>query len=103
MKKVIDNKMYNTKTAKEIAHWDNGYYGNDFKNCQEALFLTKKGQYFVYGSGGPMSKYAESCGNGTSGGEDLYLLTKKEAVTWCEEHDCIKALETHFADSIEEG
>lgn len=63
MKKVINGKMYNTETATRIASWDNGIYGNDFKSCEEDLYLSKKGQYFVAGSGGAMSSYAQSYGN----------------------------------------
>ena len=103
MKKVIDRKVYNTETAELIADWDNGCYGNDFRNCSEGLYLTKKGQYFVAGSGGPMSRYACSYGNSTSGGEDIRLLTRNEAISWCEKHNCTEALEEHFADMVEEG
>ena len=103
MKKVINGKMYNTETAQLIAEWDNGCYGSDFRNCRKALYLTKKGQYFVAGSGGPMSEYAERHGNNTSGGSGLELITKGEAVRWCEEHECTEALEEHFSDCIEEG
>lgn len=103
MKKVINRKMYNTETAELIADWDNGYYGNDFRRCSEELYLTKKGQYFIAGSGGPMSCYAESHGNSASGSEDIRLLTRNEAESWCEQHNCTEALEGHFADMVEEG
>lgn len=103
MKKVINGKMYNTETATRIASWDNGIYGNDFKSCEEDLYLSKKGQYFVAGSGGAMSSYAQSYGNSRGSGEDIRLLSKEEARNWCEEKKYIEALETHFADMLEEG
>lgn len=103
MKKVINGKMYNTETATRIASWDNGIYGNDFRRCEEDLYLSKKEQYFVAGSGGAMSSYAQSYGNSRGSGEDIKLLNKEEARNWCEENKCIEALETHFADMLEEG
>ncbi len=96
MKRIIDGKRYDTETAEQIAEWDNGHYGSDFRSCEEALYRTKKGQYFTAGSGGPLSKYAQSCGNGTSGGEGLILLDEQEAREWCENHNCVEALEKHF-------
>lgn len=104
MKRVINGKMYNTDTAEEVAAWDNGIYGRDFRTCEKRLFLTKKGQYFVAGSGGPMSEYAERCGSSTGGGSGIELLhSKKAAAKWCEDLGLTDVLEDHFSDCIEEG
>ena len=104
MKKVINGKLYNTETASLVAEWNNGIYGRDFRQCEERLFLTKKGQYFVAGSGGARSKYAESSGSFTESGSGIELLdNKKAAALWCEEHGLTDILEDHFADCIEEG
>jgi len=104
MKQIIDGKMYNTDTADEIASWDNGCYGNDFNACEEALYQTKKGVFFVYGTGGPRSKYAQSFGsNSFGGGGGFNVLSSDEAFEWLQDHGCTKALETYFADLIEEA
>ena len=104
MKKLIDGKIYNTETAELLHEWDNGCYGNDFKSCEESLYKTKKGAYFIAGSGGPMSKYAVSCGsNSTSGSEQIEVLTEAEAIRWLEEHDGSDILTEKFADKIEEA
>ena len=103
MKKVINGKLYNTETAKLLHEWDNGIYGNDFRSCEESLYKTKNGAYFVAGSGGPMSIYAEVHGNSTSGGSNIEVLTESEAITWLEEYGGIEALEEFFADKIIEG
>ena len=58
MKKVIDGALYNTDTARCIGAWDNGYFRNDFNFCKEMLYKTKSGKSFLYGEGGPMSKYS---------------------------------------------
>jgi hypothetical protein len=103
MKKIIEGRLYNTKTATEIHQWDNGCYGNDFRNCSESLYKTEKGSYFIAGYGGPMSKYAESHGSSTSGGDGLRVISESQAIEWLENHDGTEALEEYFADKIEEG
>lgn len=103
MKKVINGKVYNTETATQIANWDNGVYGSDFNACDESLYVTKKGTYFVAGEGGALSRWSESCGsNGRQGGEGMEVLTKAEALEWCETHDVdADTIAEHF--EVEEG
>jgi hypothetical protein len=104
MKKVIDGKIYNTETAELLHNWDNGHYGNDFRSCEESLYKTKKGAYFLHGEGGPMSKYAKSCGNNSvCGGASITPITEKEVLAWLEEHDGSDVLESLFPDQIEEA
>ena len=104
MKKIINRKVYDTDTAEEIASDSSHLFSGDFGYWEETLFRTKKGAYFLYGSGGPMSKYAEPCGNnGMAGGSDIVPLSPKDAVEWLEEHDCVDELEEYFADELEEA
>jgi hypothetical protein len=86
MKKVIEGKTYNTETAELLGTWSNHYGSNDFKHCTEELYKTGKGQFFVYGEGGPMSRWGQSYGNSTSGGDGILLLTETEAQGWAEAH-----------------
>lgn len=85
MKKVINGKVYDTKTAERVAEWDNDYPVNDFHHVDEELYRKKTGEYFLYGSGGPLSQYAEWHGNSGSGGERIIPLTYEEATKWAEE------------------
>lgn len=102
MKKIIDGKTYNTETATRIANWDNGYYGNDFNACDESLYISPKGTYFLAGEGGALSKYARSVGSGRCGGDGMEVLTKAEALRWCEDHGVdADAIAKHF--EVEEG
>ena len=104
MKKIIDGKRYDTETATKIHEWDNGIYGNDFKSCEEALYKTKNGAYFLYGSGGPASKYAEPCGNNSmGGGSDIIPMEPEEAFTWLCTHGGEDAAETEFPKFIKEA
>lgn len=103
MKKVIDGKRYDTGTATLVAHAD---YGNrsDFYFWDEDLYITKKGNWFIYGEGGPRSQYAVQVEqNQWSGGEGIISFTADEAMDWLEKYDKIDELEKHFADQIEDA
>lgn len=85
MKKIINGKMYNTETAKEIGSWNNGRYRSDFYYVGETLYKKKTGELFVFGEGGAASRYAERCGgNSTCFGEDIIPLSQQDAKEWVE-------------------
>lgn len=85
MKKIINGKMYNTEIAKEIATWNNSYNRGDFNYCEETLYKKKTGEYFLYGEGGALSRYARSCGSsGSCGGSEFIPFSKTEAKEWME-------------------
>jgi len=71
MRKVIESKVYDTETAELIFEWDNGCLGGDFNSCEEALYKTKKGAWFIAGSGWPMSRYAVQLGSNNVGGGEV--------------------------------
>ena len=66
MKQIINGKKYDTDTAKEIAHYCAPGSVQDFSYFEETLYRKKTGEYFLYGKGGPASRYSRSCGQ-TSG------------------------------------
>lgn len=103
MRRIINGKRYDTKTAELIAEWSNGYNHGDFHYCDEDLYKTKKGAYFIAGEGGALSKYAESCGNGSCDGNCIEVLNEDQAFAWLEETKNTKALESEFPDRIEEA
>lgn len=87
MKKIINGKVYDTEKAQCVGGWSNGQYTSDFSYCSEDLYKKRTGEFFLYGEGGPMSKYAESCGNNSwSGGAKIIPLSYKAAQEWAEEH-----------------
>ena len=96
MRKVIGGRTYNTETSKRIGNWDNGIYGSDFKSCEEDLYKNTKGAYFLVGEGGPLSKYAVSHGNDTSGSTELIPMTATEAQEWAEGHLTADEYEAEF-------
>jgi len=102
MKKVINGKLYDTEKATFIGRYTYSHEGDFNFLCQE-LYVTKSGNFFIAGEGGAMSRYASSTGqNSVSGGEDIEVLTKEEALAWAEEHLPVDEFEEHF-DDIEEA
>lgn len=86
MKKVINGKVYDTDKARELAS-DSYSNPRDFHHWSETLYVKRTGEYFLHGSGGPMSRYAERIEqNSWSGGEQLIPLTYDKAREWAEEH-----------------
>jgi hypothetical protein len=103
MKKTIAGKTYNTDTASQIANHAYGY-ASDFAHWDETLYQTKKGNYFLYGYGGPMTSYSTDLGNNSrGGGSDIRPMTEHEALRWCEQYEDESAIELHFAHLIEEA
>jgi hypothetical protein len=104
MKKIVNGKRYDTTTAQSITSWSNNYNSNDFNYCEETLYKTKNGNYFIYGEGGAMSKYSVSVGcNGRGGSSDIVPMTKEEACEWCQERDEVDTIEEEFADMVKDA
>lgn len=86
MKKIINGKVYNTDTAREIGCWANAGSWRDFNHVEETLYQKKTGEFFLYGEGGPSTKYAVICGmNSWTGGEKIIPLDYDTARQWAEE------------------
>lgn len=103
MRKVIDKKVYDTKTAELLAEYDNGLSTSDFRNLSESLYKTKKGAYFLEGEGGARTKYAKADGDYISGSSKITPLTKEEALGWCEQYAKTSVIEKEFNDLLEEA
>lgn len=87
MKKIINGKKYDTETAKFLIRYSSSYPVNDFHFWEEELYVKKTGEFFLYGEGGPASKYSKSCGmNSWSGGKEIIPLTIEEAKKWVENY-----------------
>lgn len=84
MRKIINGKSYDTKTAKQVASWSTDLPVNDFHYYEETLYLKRTGEYFIYGHGGPASKYAETNGDAWQSGEDILPMTLDKARKWGE-------------------
>ena len=89
MKKIINGKMYNTETAVRIGYYSNG---DDYGDChwyEEVLYRKKTGQFFLYGSGGALTCYAEctdSDGRWHRSGDAIVPLSIEQARQWAEDY-----------------
>lgn len=103
MKAIINNKRYNTETAKLVGEAHHSYPG-DFSHWSAGLYRTPRGNYFLAGTGGPMSRYGHSCGqNSWSGGSKIITLSKQDALEWAQAHLESDEIESAFADSLEDA
>ena len=86
MKKYINNRVYDTDTAKSIAEWyTKGFSTDDYKYCEEELYMKKNGEYFLYGKGGAMTSYGELVGHSMTSGRKIIPFTLEMAMKWAEE------------------
>ena len=104
MRKVIEGKLYNTETAEMVADDSYSNYG-DLQYWSEEIYRTQKGNWFLAGEGGAMSKYAQAIGqNEVGGGSAIIPLTEGEALAWLEDHACDpEAYEEYFTGILEDA
>lgn len=87
MKKIINGRLYDTDTARCIGSDSYGDGTSDFHHYSEELYVKRTGEFFLYGEGGPLSRYSRSTGNNLwSGGEKIIPLNLEAARQWAEEH-----------------
>ena len=103
MKKIINQKRYDTDTAQERGYWENNYGRTDFHWCAETLYQKKTGEFFLHGEGNAASKYAESCGNNSwCGGEKIIPVDYETAREWAEKHLEADEYESIFGEISED-
>lgn len=101
MKKIISGTRYDTDKATLVFEASAGLPRSDFSWWQEAIYRTQKGRWFLVGSGGPMSRYAVTTGNETSGQSDqLRPISPDLAQEWLERYGTPELVETFFRDKI---
>lgn len=87
MKKIINGKKYDTETAKKVGFACSYVGRGDFSWWKEELYQKKTGEFFLYGVGGPASRYSQCCGlNEWTGGERIYPMTFGEVMKWAEKN-----------------
>lgn len=87
MKQIIKGKLYNTDSAKLVACAYSDADCTSFTFWSEDLYLKKTGEYFLHGSGGPMSKYAVTISdNEWNGGAKIIPMSYEAARKWAEEN-----------------
>lgn len=87
MRKILNNKVYDTAKATRLASWENGYDSNSFSHMEEVLYRKRTGEFFLHGVGEARTKYARRYEDNMWGhGEEIIPLTAKAAQEWAEEH-----------------
>lgn len=103
MKKIINGKVYDTKKAKEMGSYANYGSWRDFNHLEETLYKKKTGEFFLFGEGGPATRYAEPEGqNSWSGGSRIMPMTYDEAKAWAEKHLDAEEYEEIFGEIVED-
>lgn len=105
MKRIVDGKRYDTATATEVADVSpRGFYGNDFRAEDTRLYRTPRGNWFIAGNGGALSRWSQSFGqSGRTNGSGLQPLESGEARELLERHGKTSAIEQWFSDSVEDA
>lgn len=103
MKKNINNKVYDTETAKRCYAWNNDLQPTDSKYIEESLYRKKNGEFFLHGRGGAMTKYCSWDGKTAAEGERIIPLTFDEAQLWAEMHLTQKEYDALFGEPEEDG
>ena len=87
MRQVIAGKLYDTEGAKRQGYWSNGLGYDDFSWCEETLYKTRSGAYFIHGRGGARSRYSISVGQYQwVGAQHIEPVDLAAAKQWAEEH-----------------
>lgn len=82
MKKIINNKLYNTDTAELLGQKEWGE-PMDFYYIFESLYRTSKENFFLYRKVGAGSEFAKPIGNNSwVPREDIEALDKEQARNW---------------------
>ena len=91
MKKIIGGKRYDTETAEFIG----SVHPGQLNYWREELYRKRNGEFFLYGIGGPASKYG-------SGNAEIRPLSIKEAQEWVEKYLNADTYEKVFG-KVDEG
>ena len=97
--RVIDGKRYDTEKAKCVGVIVDQGHSGDFRQEKTAIFISARGQWFVAGWGGALSRWQTRTCDGLGHGSGLELLTPEEARKLLEKHDL--DVEAYF--EVEEG
>jgi len=103
MKKIVNGKVYDTRTATLIHEDWNGLSPKDFSYCREKLYRKRTGAFFLHGSGGASTRWGTRYGNASYEGSGIRPLTDQQALRWSENHSDMDADEIiEVFDIVEE-
>ena len=104
MKKIINGKLYNTDTARQVGTWSNSADCSDLSWVEESLYQKKTGEFFLHGQGGPNTRYAQQLeASHWTGGETISLISYESAQKWAEEHLTADQYQAVFGEISEDS
>lgn len=103
MRKIIEGKSYDTDTAALVGEWSAECCPTDFEWFREELYRKRTGEYFVWGEGGPQSRYAVHRYGSWSGSEAITPISYEDARKWAERHLTADEYESEFGEVEEDG
>lgn len=102
MMKIIKGKKYDTNTATMVAEYWNGLYKDNFGSITEKLYRKRTGEYFLHGSGGARTQYAQHSVGRIGCGEKIIPLSEHGAREWAEMHISSEEYEKVFGAIMED-
>ena len=103
MKKIINNRLYDTSTARLVGSYDVDLTDN-MAYIEESLYCKRNMEYFLHGEGGLKTRYARSAGPNTwTWGEKIIPLSYDAAKEWAQEHMDADAYMKEFGPVSEDG
>lgn len=103
MRKIINGKKYDTDTATLVGEHQPEIEISEFTWYREELYRKKTGEYFVYGEGHALSRYAINRYGSWAPGEAITPMTYKEAMSWAEENLDADTYESEFGAVDDDG
>ncbi len=103
MRKIINGRVYNTDTATLVCDVSpSGFSRGDFRYEDTNLYRSPKGQFFLAGTGGPLTRWAQAEGqNGMRGGSGIELVSDDVARAECERHGTNEDFVAAFGEPAE--
>lgn len=87
MRVVIENESYDTDNAEQVAIWESAYPCPHPRHCEEALYRTNKGVWFIWGSGGALTPWAQQVGRDYVSGQGVRILAWEQIRQWCKDRE----------------
>lgn len=103
MRKIINNKSYDTETAEKLGDWNNGMPWNNWDVCSETLYRKRNGEFFLFGEGGANTRYAQRCPlGGWADGWEIMPMTYQAAQQWAEKRLAPEEYESIFGEILDD-
>lgn len=105
MRSIINGVRYDTDKSIRVCDGGSAEGPGDFRWWAAELYRTpRSGRYFLVGSGGPMSRFAVSRGDGVGGSRDRIIpISEDEALAFAESEAGAETVEEHFSHLIEDA